>query len=79
MPLEATGEKTLVKNITKEQLLTESSLKILLEKGKRRGFLTYEEMNDELPEESFTPDRLDGLLLTLDDLGIDLLDEADSP
>jgi len=34
-------------------------------------------MNDELPEESFTPDRLDGLLLTLDDLGIDLLDEAD--
>ncbi len=67
----------MVKNITKEQLLTESSLKILLEKGKRRGFLTYEEMNDELPEESFTPDRLDGLLLTLDDLGIDLLDEAD--
>ena len=77
MPLEATGDKALVKNLTKEQLLAESSLKILLAKGKRRGFLTYEEMNDELPEESFTPDRLDGLLLTLDDMGIDLLDEAD--
>jgi len=77
MPLEATGDKALVKNLTKEQLLAESSLKILLAKGKRRGFVTYEEMNDELPEESFTPDRLDGLLLTLDDMGIDLLDEAD--
>jgi len=66
----------LVKNSMKKQL-ADNSLKMLLEKGKRRGFVTYEEMNDELPEESFTPDRLDGLLLTLDDLGIDLLDEAD--
>ena len=66
----------MVKNSMKKQL-ADNSLKMLLEKGKRRGFVTYEEMNDELPEESFTPDRLDGLLLTLDDLGIDLLDEAD--
>ena len=67
----------MVMNSMKKQL-ADNSLKMLLEKGKRRGFVTYEEMNDELPEESFTPDRLDGLLLTLDDLGIDLLDEADA-
>jgi RNA polymerase primary sigma factor len=67
----------LVKNSTKDQL-ADNNLKMLLEKGKRRGFVTYEEMNDELPEESFTPDRLDSLLLTLDDLGIELLDESDA-
>ncbi|MBN1846581.1 MAG: RNA polymerase sigma factor RpoD [Sedimentisphaerales bacterium] len=66
----------MVKNSTKEQL-ADASMKMLLEKGKRRGFVTYEEMNDELPEESFTPDRLDSLLMTLDDMGIDLVDEAD--
>ncbi|MHC4645162.1 MAG: RNA polymerase sigma factor RpoD [Planctomycetota bacterium] len=34
-------------------------------------------MNDELPDEAVTPARLDSLLMTLDEMGISLLDEAD--
>jgi len=68
MPSEALESKTLVKNNTKEQTV-EDSLRALLEKGKQRGFVTYEEMNDELPDEGFSPDRLDNLLMTLDDMG----------
>ena len=55
----------------------EQQIKMLLEKGEKRGFLTYEEMNEELPEEAVSPSRLDGLLETLDEMGINLLDEAD--
>jgi RNA polymerase primary sigma factor len=55
----------------------EGQIRALIEKGKRKGFLTYEEMNDELPEEAVTPTRLDSLLMTLDEMGINLLDEAD--
>ena len=54
----------------------EEAVKGLIEKGKTRGFLTYEEMNDGLPDD-FSPDKLDGLLMTLDEADIDLIDEAD--
>ena len=56
---------------------TENKIKAILEKGKKRGYLTYEEMNEELPEEAVTPVSLDNLLATLDEMGIKLLNETD--
>jgi len=56
---------------------TEQHIKILIEKGDKKGFLTYEDMNKGLPEEAVSPTRLDALLATLDEMGIDLLEEAD--
>ena len=55
----------------------EQQIKMLIEKGRKKGFLTYEEMNDGLPEDAVSPSRLDKLLATLDEMGISLLDEAD--
>jgi RNA polymerase primary sigma factor len=55
----------------------EEKIKAIIEKGKKKGYLTYEEMNEELPDEAATPARLDNLLTTLEEMGIDLLDEAD--
>ena len=55
------------------------SIKVLIEKGKSRGYLTYEEMNDGLPGEAVEPDRLDSLLMTLDELGIELMDQSEVP
>jgi len=57
--------------------LAESTIKSLIEKGKKKGYLTYEEMNEDLPDEAISPNRLDSLLMTLDDLGVQLLDEAE--
>jgi RNA polymerase primary sigma factor len=54
------------------------SVKKLIAKGKQRGYLTYEEMNDNLPDEAVSPDRLDSLLMALDELGIELIDEAEA-
>jgi RNA polymerase primary sigma factor len=55
----------------------EQQIKAITEKGKRKGYLTYEEMNEDLPEDLVTPDRLDSLLATLDEMGINIIDEAD--
>ena len=55
----------------------EQQIKAIIEKGRKKGFLTYEEMNKELPEEAATPARLDSLLATLDEMGINLVDETD--
>jgi RNA polymerase primary sigma factor len=60
-----------------QPLDTESRIKAMIEKGKKKGYLTYEEMNAELPEEIISPSRLDTLLTTLDEMGISLIDEAD--
>jgi len=54
------------------------SIKKLITTGKERGFLTYEEMNRELPDQTVSPEQLDSLLMTLDELGIELIDQAEA-
>ncbi len=55
----------------------DDSLKLLVERGKEKGFVTYEELNDLLPEDAVSPDKIDKILMTLDEMGIDILDETD--
>ena len=49
----------------------------LLEVGRRRGWLSYEELNNTLPDEMVDPERLDELLVLIDRLGIELVDELE--
>ncbi|HEV8605613.1 MAG TPA: RNA polymerase sigma factor RpoD [Tepidisphaeraceae bacterium] len=45
--------------------------------GKSRGYLTYDELNERLPDEVVSPDKLDTLLMMIDEMGIKLIDELD--
>jgi RNA polymerase primary sigma factor len=56
----------------------DATVKKLIAKGKQRGYLTYEEMNDDLPDEPVSPDKLDSILMALDEEGIELVDEAEA-
>jgi RNA polymerase primary sigma factor len=49
----------------------------LIDLGKSRGYLTYEELNEKLPDEVVSPDKLDSLLMMIDEIGIKLIDEFD--
>jgi len=49
-------------------------LQTLVEKGKDQGFITYDQVNQYLPNEGFSSDHLDKLLGALDKLGIELID-----
>jgi RNA polymerase primary sigma factor len=51
-------------------------LEELVALGKAQGYLTYDQVNEYLPDEAVNPDKLDSLLVALDDLGISLLNEA---
>ncbi len=54
-------------------------LRALLESGKAKGYLTYSQVNDHLPEEEGAiPERIDQLLLFLEGAGIDLIDESEA-
>jgi RNA polymerase primary sigma factor len=56
----------------------DNRVKALLDLGTSRGYLTYEELNEKLPDEVVSPDKLDSLLMMIDEMGIKLIDEADA-
>ncbi len=51
-------------------------LKTLIKLGKERGFLTYSEINDHLPENIVDPEAIDGIIGTFNDMGIAVYEHA---
>jgi RNA polymerase primary sigma factor len=51
-------------------------VKNLIEEGKKRGFVTYDELNKVLPDDMVSPDKLDTILQMMDDLGIEMVETA---
>ncbi len=46
----------------------------IIDIGKRRGVLTYDEINDALPAEFFSPDEIEDLMDLLQDMGVKVVD-----
>src|SRR5436190_6827018 len=59
-------------------LKMDEGLKALLESGKNKGYLTYSQVNDYLPDDAVNPEKLDQLLMVLEDQGIELIDETEA-
>ncbi|MBC2739126.1 MULTISPECIES: RNA polymerase sigma factor RpoD [unclassified Thiobacillus] len=53
-----------------------TQLKNLIILGKERGFLTYAEINDHLPDEVLDADQIEGVISMINDMGIQVYDEA---
>src|SRR4030081_836769 len=56
----------------------DEGLKALIESGKEKGYLTYSQVNDYLPDDAVNPEKLDQLLLILEEQGIELIDESEA-
>jgi RNA polymerase primary sigma factor len=78
-------EKALIKEalanakqgITEEELeARRSRLKQLIKLGKDRGFLTYAEINDHLPEGLVEAEAIESIIGTFSDMGISVFDQA---
>ena len=54
-------------------------LKNLIKLGKERGFLTYSEINDHLPDDIVDAEQIEGIIATFDDMGIAVYDQAPDP
>jgi RNA polymerase primary sigma factor len=52
----------------------EADIQKLIDAGKEKGYLTYNEVNDLLPGDMNSPDDLDDLVTTINTQGIDILD-----
>jgi len=49
----------------------------LINLGRERGYLLYDEVNDVLPEEMHSPEDLDDMFLLFDSLGIEMVDSEE--
>lgn len=56
----------------------DEGLKSLIEQGKQKGYLTYSQVNDYLPDDAVNPEKLDQMLLLLEEQGIELIDESEA-
>src|SRR3982074_3123046 len=59
-------------------LKMDEGLKALLDAGKRKNYLTYDQVNEYLPDDAVNPEKLDQLLLVLEEHGIELIDESEA-
>jgi len=55
----------------------DESLKQLIAEGKKRGYLTYSQVNAYLPDEALNPEKLDNLLMTIEEMGMDIVADKD--
>ena len=56
--------------------LRRQKLKALIKNGKERGFLTYAEINDHLPDNIVDPEAIEGIIGTFNDMGIAVYEHA---
>lgn len=59
-----------------EQEARRQKLKTLIKLGKSRGYLTYAEINDHLPDDLIDSETIDTLVATLSDIGIAVYEQA---
>ncbi|MBI5892953.1 MAG: RNA polymerase sigma factor RpoD [Deltaproteobacteria bacterium] len=61
----------------KEVSANSADLQKLIDTGKERGFLTYDEINDALPQEGFSVEDMDNFLESLGEMGVDVVDTVE--
>jgi RNA polymerase primary sigma factor len=56
-----------------------TQLKTLIALGKERGYLTYAEINDHLPDDVVDAEQIESIIATFNNMGIQVFDEAPAP
>ncbi|MCX7145638.1 MAG: RNA polymerase sigma factor RpoD, partial [Sulfuritalea sp.] len=78
---ESRGRKSREKLIAPEAKLIDQDtkrtrLKTLIALGKERGYLTYAEINDHLPDDLVDAEQIESIISTFNDMSIQVFDEA---
>jgi RNA polymerase primary sigma factor len=55
--------------------VTKKAIQKLMAKGKKQGYLTYDDINAVLPEDLLSPEQIDETLVLFDESGINVVDE----
>jgi len=58
--------------------LNEASIKKLIARAKKRGYITYDELNDALPQDQMSSEQIEDVMSSLSEMGVNLI-ENDEP
>jgi len=54
--------------------LNEASIKKLIARAKRRGVITYDELNAALPQDMFNSDQIEDITAALSEMGVNIVE-----
>jgi hypothetical protein len=57
-----------------ETIINSDDIKTLILQGKENGFISYAQINDVLPAEAVSPEKIDELLVLFAEMGIEIID-----
>ena len=57
-----------------ENIINSEDIKNLIRQGKEKGFLSYAQINEVLPPEAVSPEKIDEMLILFAEMGIDVID-----
>lgn len=61
-----------------KETLGEKALKHLLAQGKQRGYITYEELNEVLPEDKLSSEQIEDIMSMISDMGINIIEDEEA-
>jgi RNA polymerase primary sigma factor len=58
--------------------LNEASLKKLIARAKKRGYITYDQLNEALPQDQMSSDQLEDVMSALNEMGVNIVENDDA-
>jgi RNA polymerase primary sigma factor len=57
--------------------LNEASLKKLIARAKKKGYITYDQLNEALPQDQMSSDQLEDVMAALNEMGVNIVENED--
>ena len=58
--------------------LNEASVKKLIMKAKRRGYVTVDELNEALPQDELSSEQIEDVMSAISEMGVNIVESSDS-
>ncbi len=58
--------------------LNDASIKKLIARAKKRGYITYDQLNEALPQEQMSSDQLEDIMSALNEMGVNIVENEDA-
>src|ERR671937_2946412 len=58
--------------------LSDAAVKKMIKQAKKRGFVTFDQLNEVLPSDSSSPEQIEAIISMLSDMGINVTEADDT-
>jgi RNA polymerase primary sigma factor len=58
--------------------LNEASVKKLIARAKKRGYITYDELNEALPQDQMSSEQIEDIMSAINDMGVNIVENEDA-